>query len=83
MDKNLDQFMGDGTMAGPAEHIIRITMKGATYSKVAAGWAIFDPIMGMFRSYRDEWTRDVGQIRLYRTREMAELAAIQHVRDDE
>lgn len=83
MDKNLERFMGDGTMDGPAEDVIQLTMKGAEYGQTVTGWAVFDPLMAMFRSYRDEWTRDVGQIRLYRTREMAELAAVQHVREDE
>lgn len=83
MNKNLEAFMGDGTLDGPAEVVIEIAMKGSKYRKVNAGWAIFHPLLGMFRSYRDEWTRDVGQIRLYGSRKMADLAAAQHAREDE
>ncbi|MEX0654443.1 MAG: hypothetical protein WD534_12705 [Phycisphaeraceae bacterium] len=83
MDSNLDTFMGDGTDDSPAEEVIQITMKGAECGQVVSGWAIFDPHMAYFRSYRDEWTRELGQIRLYGTRAMAELAAAQDAMEEE
>ena len=83
MDTNLETFMGDGTDDSPAEEVVQITMKGAECGQVVSGWAIFDPYMGYFRSYRDEWTRDLGQIRLYGTHAMADLAAAQAAEEDE
>lgn len=83
MDTNLETFMGDGTEDGPAEDVVQITMKGAECGQIVSGWAIFDPQMAYFRSYRDEWTRDLGRIRLYGTRAMAELAAAQEVMEED
>ena len=83
MDTNLEKFMGDGTEDGPAEDVVQITMKGAEYGQVVSGWAIFDPHMAYFRSHRDEWTRDLGQIRLYGTRAMDELAAAQDAMEED
>lgn len=83
MKTNLESFMGDGTDDGRTEDVIWINMKGADHGRVVSGWAIFDPDMVYFRGYRDEWTRDLGQIKLYRTRAMAELAAAQVAVEDE
>jgi len=83
MDTNFTPFMDDGTQDASAEKVLQISVAGAEHGRIVSGWAVFDPDLAYFRGYQNEWTRDLGQARLYRTRAMAEMAAARHVMEDE
>lgn len=80
---NLEKFLGteQDDDAASGDSVVKISLVGAESGRSISGWAILDGhcVVGMpyFRGYRDEWTRDIGQIRLYRSRRMAELARCQ------
>ncbi len=83
MESILDAFVRDVSNGIHSETVIRITFEGAEHGRVVSGWAIFDPCMRYFRNDRGDWTRDVSQIRLYRTQSMAAMVAKQLAEEDE